>query len=62
MIGFSDTEVIINFVADNYWPNISGEIYLSLFLTHIVFVKEQITPACDVFDAGQLFTTSTRHG
>ena len=56
------TEVIINSAADNFRPNILGEIYLSLFLTHIVFVKEQITPACDVFGAGQLVTTSTRRG
>ena len=32
--------VIINSTADTFRPNISGDIYLSLFLTHIVFCQK----------------------
>ena len=34
MVDFSFTMVTINSMVDNFWPNISGDIYLSLFLTH----------------------------
>ena len=34
MVDFSFTMVTINSMTDNFRPNISGDIYLSLFLTH----------------------------
>jgi len=39
---FSFTMVTINSTADNFRPNISGDIYLSLFLTHCFLSKEQL--------------------
>ena len=42
VMDFSVTVVIIKSAVDNFRPNISGEIHLNLFLTHIVFVKEQL--------------------
>ena len=40
VVDFSFTVVTINSTADNFRPNISGDIYLSLFLTHIVFYQK----------------------
>ena len=36
-------------MADYFRPNISGDIYLSLFLTYIVFVKRTITLVLHIF-------------
>ena len=42
VINFSITVVIINSMADNFWPNTSGDIHLKyILLVHIIFVKEQ---------------------
>ena len=64
MIGFSVTEVIINSATDNFRPNISGEFYLSLFLTHIIFIKEQLRWFVYFYiqDNHSLYTMGMEHG
>jgi len=55
--------VIINFMADYFWPGTSGDIHFKyILLAHIIFVKKQFIFAlvCNIVDAGQLFTTSKR--
>ena len=55
VIDSSVTVVIINSAADNFWPNISGEIHLDLLLIHFVFVKEQLRWFVSFLYTGQLF-------
>ena len=58
MIDFSVTMVVINSAADNFQPNISGDIHLKpILLAHIIF-KEQLLWHVIFFDAGQLFITN----
>ena len=43
VINFSITVVIINSMADNFWPNTSGDIHLKyILLVHIIFCQRAV--------------------
>ena len=51
--------MIINSAADNFRPNISGDIHLrTILLAHNIFVKEQLLWHVIFFDIGQLIITN----